>query len=217
MELNSKNLNKFLNSTEDVDKEMVRDCLKNYNLKEVNFKNKICLDLGANIGGFSKIAIENGAKKVISIECDSRNYNKMVESFKKEKKIKILHGAISNYEGKIKIYKNDSKKSHCSVSTINKLKFKEYDEVKSINIEKILKKYNPEIIKVDIEGSEYDILESLTNYCPKVLFIELHKVKDKEKLLYWVNKLKEIYSISKCKEIFVFEILFAYDCLFIKE
>jgi 2-polyprenyl-3-methyl-5-hydroxy-6-metoxy-1,4-benzoquinol methylase len=61
MELNSKNLNKFLNSTEDVDKEMIRDCLKNYNLEEVNFENKICLDLGANIGGFSKIAIENGA------------------------------------------------------------------------------------------------------------------------------------------------------------
>lgn len=216
MELNTKNLNEFLNSTENVDKEMVKDCLKNYNLPEINFENKICLDLGANIGGFSKIAIERGAKKVISIECDTRNYNKMSQSFKEENKIEILHGAISNYNGKIKIYKNDSQKNHCSVSTINKFRFKEYDEVESFNIDDILKKYKPEIIKVDIEGSEYDILESLTKYCPQILFIELHNVKEKGKLVNWITKLKEIYPISKCKEVIVFNSLFAYDCLFLK-
>lgn len=216
MELNSKNLNIFLNSTESVDKEMIKDCLKNYNLDNVNYKNKVCLDLGANIGGFTKIALEKKAKKVISIECDSRNYNKMIESFKDEHKVEILHAAISNKNGKIKIYKNNSQKSHCSVSTLPKLRFKENEEVESINIDDILLKHKPDIIKVDIEGSEYEIMDSLIKYYPEVLFIELHSGQVKEYLEPTLNKLKELYPNNKIKEVIVFKSLFAYDCLFLK-
>jgi hypothetical protein len=37
---------KYLNATEDVDRSMITDCIKHYQIPEVDYRDKICLDLG---------------------------------------------------------------------------------------------------------------------------------------------------------------------------
>ena len=82
-----KNLKKeyltFLNAELDVDKDMIVDCLKNYLIPEVDYTDKVCLDLGANVGGFSKIAIDHGAYMSFAVECNPRNVAKMQDCIAK--------------------------------------------------------------------------------------------------------------------------------------
>ncbi len=202
----------------DVDKEMLRDCFNNYRTNEVNYDGKTCLDLGANIGGFAKIAIDNGAKKVVTIECDARNNKKILEKFLNEPKVDSYQAAVTNSnEPTIDIWKNDSKKSQCSISTIKRNgRYKAYDKVMNANIDKLLTNIKPDIIKVDIEGAEYDIIDSIIKYDPEFLFIELHTGKFKEKAKECIDILSKKYTKNEVTPIIVFGIVGAYDCWFKK-
>ena len=56
---------KFLGAVERVDSDMIGESITNYLIQDVDYTDKVCLDLGANVGGFSKIAMDFGASKVI--------------------------------------------------------------------------------------------------------------------------------------------------------
>ena len=207
----------FFNPEERVDKEMIEECILNYNIEDVDYNGKVCLDLGGNIGGFSKIALDRGAKKVITVECDPRNADKIRNTFKDVKNLELIYSAVSGSEDPtVKIYKSNSELNHCSTSIVKKNRFSEYNEVPNINIKKLLKKYKPDIIKIDIESAEYQILEFIEEYHPEFLFIELHGNSTKVLAQEWAQRLGSISSKSYIKELIVFSRVFAYDCWFKK-
>lgn len=208
---------KYLNATERVDVDMIVDCIENYDVAEIDFTDKICLDLGGNVGGFTKIAIDRGAKKVITVECDIRNYSKMSESFSTEPKVEILHAAVSNNTfPTIRIYKGDSKQAHCSVSILKRSRFNDYDEVTNVNIQTLLDTYKPDIIKIDIEGAEYDIIEAVEAYYPEALFMEMHMGTVKQHCQPTLERLLNLYPENHIKELQVFQKVSGYDCWFKK-
>lgn len=208
---------KLLDATEKIDRDMISDCIDNYYTDEIDYKDKICLDLGANLGGFTKIALDNGASKVCVVECDTRNFEKLSKSFKEEKNVDLYHAAVSNQETeKIQIYKNNSKQAHCSVSIVKRAKFKEYDEVRNVRIGKLLEQYKPDIVKVDIEGGEYEIIEAIETYSPEVLLIELHTGKVKQFTKPTIDRLTAMYPKNKVKPVYVFKGISSYDCFFKK-
>lgn len=205
---------KLLNASDAIDKAMVGESISNYILQEIDYTNKICLDLGANIGSFTKIALDKGAKKVYAVECDIRNFQKLQDSFGDDSSVDLIHAAVSGLTDEtIKIYKSPSSSAHCSTSIINRRRFNNYDTVKNINIKELLKKYNPDIIKVDIEGAEYSILEDLIEYFPNSLFLELHAHEHLEK---YQSILSEMYGISKIEERVAWQHVVAKDCFFKK-
>jgi FkbM family methyltransferase len=207
----------YLNATERVDRDMIKDCIVHYIKPEIDYTNKVCLDLGSNVGGFTKIAIDNGASMVYSIECDPRNYAKLVDSFASEPKAKIIHAAVSGSNDKtIKIYKGNSGGSHCSTSIIKRSSFGEYDEVKNIHIKNLLQKYKPDIIKIDIEGAEYEIIQDVIDYYPEVIFIELHMGKVKQFVQPTIDLLTTLYPNNEVKSFEVFKNIAGYDCWFKK-
>ena len=65
-----------LNATEGVDRGMINESLDNYYKSNIDYTDKVCLDLGANVGAFTQIALDLGAKQVTSEECDRRNFSK---------------------------------------------------------------------------------------------------------------------------------------------
>jgi len=50
----------------------------------LNFKDKVVLDIGASTGGFTQVALDNGAKKVYAVDIGE---NELFESLKKDKRV----------------------------------------------------------------------------------------------------------------------------------
>jgi len=211
---------KFLGATERVVSDMIGESIVNYLIPEVDYTDKVCLDLGANVGGFTKIAMDAGASKVIAVECDPRNYNMMADAFENSENVELIHGAVSaSEEDTIKIYKNNSQKNHCSTSIIKKKnnQFKEYSEVQNIRFNDLVEKYSPDIIKIDIEGAEYQIIEDVLAYYPDVLFIELHAGTFESIVRESVQLVVDKYPTNRVEPIIIFtDKLIGYDCFFKK-
>ena len=131
-------------------------------------------DIGSNIGLWS-LANINSADKIITIEASPSTFYKLQSNCMKyimRKKIIALNYAVCNNDGKdIKFYECDG----CDLlSSMNKEWFTsedsrfynyKYKEIvcKTISIDKLIKMYGvPELIKIDVEGGEYECIISLT-------------------------------------------------------
>lgn len=127
-------------------------------------------DIGANVGNWTLSNINN-CEKIISVEASPITYNKLKNNCKRSDKIIPINYAVCNNNGNdIKFYiaKCDT------LSTINRdwLDNKtsrfygtEYKEIncKTITIDNLIKEYGtPNLIKIDVEGGEYDCISSLT-------------------------------------------------------
>jgi len=132
-------------------------------------KDKIVVDVGANIADTSIYFAHRGAKKIIALEPAPRNY----ESAKKnillnnlENKIELLLAGCSNKEGNIQI---SSKKS----GVVYSLEVDEIQDVKVplLRLKDLIKQYLSEflVLKMDCEGCEYESIldadcETLRNF-----------------------------------------------------
>ena len=103
----------------------------------------------------------------------------MLKRFKGNKKIKIFNVAISNFSGKTFLYFHQKAKNIFEFNQRSSLK-KEKDgldenkkiEVDCINIKEILNQHNKiDLIKIDIEGSEYDIMPEIIKNKNKVKMV----------------------------------------------
>jgi len=160
------------------DKISINDCLVNY-VKPI-YKDSICLDLGANIGGFAAIALSKGAKKIICVECDERNFNLLSHNFKNIDLVETIRAAVSNKNGIVKVLKNNSKRRHISAKTSElhtNSRYKVICDAIALNIDELIEKHQPNILKVDIEGSEFICFEDTNkkiNKCVQYMFLEIH-------------------------------------------
>jgi len=148
----------------------------NEEYKVLDIKDKIVVDVGANIGDSAIYFALKGAKKVIALEPFPENYKlakKNIELNNLTDKIILLHAGCASKSGKIKI--NPKSTGPCSILSedVNGL------EIPLLSLEDIVKDYkiNSGILKMDCEGCEVDvILNSSKNTFQKFsqLFIEYH-------------------------------------------
>ena len=126
-------------------------------------------DIGSNIGDWS-LANINQCDKIISIEASPITFKKLVNHCNHDK-ITLLNYAVCNNNGNdIVFYQAESD----VLSTINKdwltmecSRFcnHPYTEIicKTISIDKLIEQYGlPDLIKIDVEGGEYECISSLT-------------------------------------------------------
>lgn len=127
-------------------------------------------DIGSNIGKWSLENI-NLCDKIISIEASPITFNKLVNYCNHDRIILLNYAVCNNNGNDIKFYQAD-----CDVlSTINKewltndtSRFYNhpYKEIvcKTITIDKLIEKYGlPDLIKIDVEGGEYECVRSLSH------------------------------------------------------
>jgi len=125
-------------------------------------------DIGSNIGNWS-LANIIGCHKIIAVEASPITFNKLSDNCKNNKII-LLNYAVCNVENEITFYH-----AHCDVlSTINKewltspdSRFYNYPYAeitcKTITIDKLIETYGlPDLIKIDVEGGEYECIMSLS-------------------------------------------------------
>lgn len=154
--------------------------------KHIDFKDKIVLDIGACAGSFSKLALDNGAKQVIAVEPHPTN----IEVFKKNVPEAFLFEAAvvaDDYkENEISFYTAPSGNlTISSTATPKRLSSREVSIVQTVKFSELLEKYKPQVVKMDIEGAEFDILKSqLPNYVEEFM-AEFHIFMQKDRVWQW--------------------------------
>jgi FkbM family methyltransferase len=126
-------------------------------------------DIGSNIGNWSLSNI-NQCDKIISVEASPLTFEKLVDNCKNDKIILLNYAVCNNNGNDITFYQ-----AECHVlSTINKdwlinksSRFYNYPykviKCKTITIDKLIEQYGlPDLIKIDVEGGEYECICSLT-------------------------------------------------------
>jgi FkbM family methyltransferase len=129
-------------------------------------------DIGANIGAWSLTNIScHKPEKIIAVEAVPEIYNELCGNVKGYSSIIPLNYAVSNQEGKeIVFYKA---KSHTlSTTNIEWLTSQQsrfygsgYEAIRcpTIQLDDMIRIYGvPQLIKIDVEGGEYEVISSLT-------------------------------------------------------
>jgi FkbM family methyltransferase len=153
---------------------------------EINDNDSI-IDVGAHIGLFSLFVSQFCKKgKIFSFEPIKENFELLKENIKinEIKNISIFNEAVSDISSKITLYQNEDEAGHSKfIKTSNSV------QVNAISIKEFFDNENIEncnLLKLDCEGSEYEIIESLPeNYLKKVdkIIIEYHLADTKPELL----------------------------------
>lgn len=162
----------------------------NYNLNS----DSIIIDLGGYLGDWSKKIYDKYKCNIHIFEPVLKNYNHIVKEFNNNEKIKIYNFGLSSLNEYL-IIKHDNASSSLFLKNglEEKIKLVKYlDFIKEEKIEII------DLIKINIEGSEYDLLEHIleNNLHIKIknLQIQFHKIfNDSEQKR---EKIREVLSLT---------------------
>lgn len=158
------------------------------------FHNIICkldnkstvLDVGANLGNVSSFILEKKSCKVFSFEPNALCFEILKRRFLDDNRIRIYNLAISNFSGKSNLFLHQNSKGISDSSYLESSSLKHekdnvsennYFEINVLNIDDLLSRFEKiDLIKIDIEGGEYDIMPSLIQNRSKIKYVlcELH-------------------------------------------
>lgn len=145
--------------------EIMKDVFRNneYIHKGLELKaNDVVLDLGANIGAFSCRNFRE-VKKIIAFEPEDVNFEflSVNVSENKAKNIEICKKAVVGNDDKTRDFYLGKVPYYYSFLVKNNRK---RVPVECININEVMKKYKPTKLKVDIEGSEWEVLMNCKDF-----------------------------------------------------
>jgi len=143
--------------------EVIGDTYRKLNLRPSD----VVLDLGMNIGIFSCLALSKGVKKVVGYEAEHDNYNLAKQNIKNNQfiagKSEIYNLAVIGNNDVIRCLSINKKKNKGAHSLIS-IKGRYHVKVKCININRVIARIKPTIIKMDVEGAEYEILKAIKSF-----------------------------------------------------
>lgn len=121
----------------------------------------IIIDAGANIGLFSRLMLkENSRSKIYAVEPEENNYQ-FLKTNTKGYNAEALWGGIWSHDCKLKVIARDTGDWGFIVKEVND--DSDSFSINAVSIGSLIKKYNLkriDLVKMDIEGSEYEIFKS---------------------------------------------------------
>ena len=148
----------------------------------------LSLDIGANVGNYTKLILQETSSKVISFEPLPDAYREL-EVLKKEfgERLETFNIAISNENKRQELYFGNEKSEKASLmKNLEKLSFVGETNINKISVEvkklddlkDILKNEIIDFIKIDTEGYEFEVLDGAKNllkeHQPKFIQIEFN-------------------------------------------
>ena len=164
-------------------------------------KNDLVFDIGANLGNRTTIFLDIGAK-VIAVEPNPQLFIRLK---KKYKKAIVIDKAVGQFKDKVNLYINEasvlsttSKKWIETVQISGRFgdlggKFNNEVEVEQITINNIIDKHGvPKFVKLDTEGTELKIIESLNSSEIGCISFEFAIPESKNDVISSIKKLESI-------------------------
>lgn len=162
------------------------------------------LDLGAHVGWFvwyeHWLRFKGAAaglklpacREFLCVEAAPRQLETLRLNYASNKNVRIVGAAVvgSDYDSlTAKIYMG---KTYSSCDTTRPVRGREAVEVPVVTWRLVLEAIQPELVKIDIEGSEYDLDMALLPACTRLVTAELHHPNGKEfeKQVSWVKALE---------------------------
>lgn len=179
------------------DKQIIRSIPGIYGKYIKSFKKKRVLDIGGHIGGFTVYAAHKGATSVVTVEPLPRNFKLLKANTSKYKNCKCLKGAAVRKLGTTRWIVSGAMRSTNENANFGNNDLREEPssrgvpsiQVKSYKFKKLVDDLDPHIIKMDCEGSEYELLKNfIINPSLEMLLVEIHFFKEEQRKLW--KKLK---------------------------
>jgi FkbM family methyltransferase len=129
-------------------------------------KGDIVLDIGANKGFFTLNALQKGASKVYSVEPVKHSYEQIKKLLGDFPNVKPINKAIGESNGTISMFVDSDLSATNCVTTYGNMfdRGSNKVDVESININTLIEQIDSKInyMKVDCEGSEFELFKTIT-------------------------------------------------------
>lgn len=140
------------------------------------FTNRVLFDLGLNVGHVAHYMIQRGARSVIGFE----PHPSARKQVKRDNKLVVVPSAVMSRAGKMYLStsKSDDEMDYYCNATLLTQPRGVSREVEVLSLASQIKAYHPAGLKIDVEGSEYDLLLNTTlPLGVKWLCVEFHWLK----------------------------------------
>jgi FkbM family methyltransferase len=135
---------------------------------------KSVLDLGGHIGAAANYFLLAGAKRVISVEPDPANCKIFSANHAKKRNVKLIQAAVMPNDAVTKLYLGTT---YSATNTVHPTRGRHAISVQSVSFESLLTTYKPDVLKVDIEGGEYNLDWNLLGKSVRAVAFEFHQHK----------------------------------------
>lgn len=145
-----------------------------YAVEQSDINEGTVIDIGANVGAFTIFASVLGAKRILSLEPDSFNYNILVDNIGRNnlEGIEAIKLGVLDKESEVDIINGQGASFVIGSRELSENAQKNLDEVehfeetiKTISLNDVFEKYKVDeckVLKVDVEGSEYKIFQTVS-------------------------------------------------------
>lgn len=151
------------------DKLLDNDMRSMRRMAQIYTKSDVVIDLGSHVGK-SAIEFSHCVKEVYAYEPNPINFAELSRRTRRYSNIKIFQQAISHENGRTTLYYEDAKPGRfyegaTIVSGKSNVSYTRHFDVETVSIVDLLTKIDSGsvIIKMDIEGAEYIVLDALLN------------------------------------------------------
>ena len=124
-------------------------------LKKYIKKGDVVLDIGANIGFYTKILSDlvGETGKVYAFEPDKTNFSHLKKNAGNLTNVEFINKAVSDKTGTITLYQSDL--LNVDHKTYETKDYTSKTEIESVAMDDIIPKHRVDFIKIDIQGFEY--------------------------------------------------------------
>jgi FkbM family methyltransferase len=156
-------------------KKQIADAKKNIRLVKATGGGGTLLDLGANIGEVS-IQCAPLFQRIVAVEANPRTAEVLADRVKALPSVKVINAVAAATNGETFYVSDPSYLSTGSTARRQKKrKDRQYFEVPSVSFKSLVVRYRPRVIKMDIEGCEFECLDAFHfPACVRSLIVEFH-------------------------------------------
>ena len=138
--------------------------VRDSNYRKLDMNGERVLDLGGHAGYFAQCAIEQGCEAVLSVEADPRNFSMNQFNISQYDNASTEHGIVTGKTppagGTLEIFTmNDGRLSNNSLFLSERKQKNVFKQrIRAIGAGELYDVFQPTVIKLDVEGSEFEIL-----------------------------------------------------------